>query len=183
MPSFLCTCLRFRTRWRGSRTYSNFLGTICQPMPSLCLLCLGRCCRELCYRLGSRWFWWHCCGPRKSGSLTSCPCWSTNRSTSAGVELTRAAPHVEVPSRPRDPPTLRVEVVQCLVRKAGFSKAVARVAAADLRHSNTALYQSKWSRFQGWCNRRGIDPGKGSEVWSKEESSLYINVLEMMAVS
>ena len=40
----------------GSRTSSNSLGTICQPMPSLCLPCLGRCCQEFCFRPGSCWF-------------------------------------------------------------------------------------------------------------------------------
>ena len=80
MPSFLCMCCQFWTRWLGSRTRSNTLWTICQCMPSLRLLCSGRCCQEFFFRLGSRWFWWCCCGPRKSGSPTYCPYWSTNHS-------------------------------------------------------------------------------------------------------
>ena len=82
--------------------------------------------------------------------------------TSAGVELVVPALLVEVPSKHRDPPASRMEVIQCLVQKAGFSKAVARVTAADLRHSTPALYQSKWSRFLHWCDRQGVGPCKAS---------------------
>ena len=32
----------------------------------------------------------------------------------------------------------------------------------DLRHSTAALYQSKWTRFIGWCDRRGVDPFKAT---------------------
>ena len=46
MPSFLCMCLQFRTRWLGSRTRSNTLGTISQPIPSHHLLCSGGYCQE-----------------------------------------------------------------------------------------------------------------------------------------
>ena len=45
--------------------------------------------------------------------------------TSAGVELAGPPPHVDVPLRPRNPLASRVEVIQRLVRKAGFSKVVA----------------------------------------------------------
>ena len=55
--------------------------------------------------------------------------------TSAGVELTGVASRAEVPASLRDPPTSLLEVIQHLTRKAGFSKQVARVPAADLRHS------------------------------------------------
>ena len=71
IPSFLCKCPQFRTWWLGSRIHSS-TRTICQPMPSLRLLCSGRFCREFFFRPGSR------CGPRRSGSLTFGPCWSTN---------------------------------------------------------------------------------------------------------
>ena len=65
-------------------------------------------------------------------------------------------PHVwKFPSRPRGPPPMRVEVIQCFIRKTGFSRADARVAAVDLRRSTAALYQS---RFLGWCNRRHVSP-------------------------
>ena len=75
-----------------------------------------------------------------------------------GMELKGAAPLVEVPSRPSNPLASRMEVVQRLIQKAGFSKEVARVAAADPRHSAAALCQSKRFRFLVWCDRRSIDP-------------------------
>ena len=50
-----------------------------------------------------------------------------------------------------------METIQRLVRKAGFSKTVANVAAADLRCSTATLYWLKWSRCFSWCHRRDID--------------------------
>ena len=76
--------------------------------------------------------------------------------TSASMELASLAARTEVPSQSQEPPCSRVETIQRLVRKAGFSKAAAKVAAADLRRSTAALYQSKWSQFLNWCHRRGI---------------------------
>ena len=55
-----------------------------------------------------------------------------------------------------------MEVVQRLIRKAGFSREVAWVATADLRHSAAALCQSKRFRFPDWCDRWSIDPCKVS---------------------
>ena len=74
---------------------------------------------------------------------------------SESLELPSAASRQEVPLRPRDPLTSCMELIQRLIRKAGFSKKVAHVAAADLRCS-----KSKWTGFLGWCDRRGVDPWK-----------------------
>ena len=73
--------------------------------------------------------------------------------TSAGVELAGSVAHAEVLSRPRDLPASRMGVIQRVVRKADFSRTVAWVAATDLRRSTAALYQCKWTRFLGWCDR------------------------------
>ena len=54
----------------------------------------------------------------------------------------------------------RVELIQRLIRKTGFSRKVASVAEADLSRSTASLYQSKWTRFLGWCDRWGVDPCK-----------------------
>ena len=94
--------------------------------------------------------------------------------TSAGVELAGPATHVEIQSRPRDPPASHVEVIQRLVRNAGFSRAFALVAAADLRRSTVALYQFKWTRCLGWCDRQGVDPCKAS-VPQIAEFFLYLH--------
>ena len=72
------------------------------------------------------------------------------------------ATHEEVPSRPRDLPSLCVEVIQRLIRKVGFSRRVEQVAALDLRCTTAALYQYKWTRFRGWCDRQGVDPCKAT---------------------
>ena len=77
--------------------------------------------------------------------------WQTTR-TSTGVKFTGPATHAEVPSRT----TSRMEVVQHLVWKAGFSR------GADLWCSTAALHQSKWTRFLGWCDQWGVDPCKVS---------------------
>ena len=77
------------------------------------------------------------------------------------MELAVPATCAEVP-RPRDLPASCMEVIQHLVRKAGFSRAVARVAAVDFWQSTAALYQLKWTRFLGWCNQRDVNPCKAS---------------------
>ena len=59
-------------------------------------------------------------------------------------------------------PASRMDFIQRLVRKAGFSQKVASVAAADLRRSTAAISQSKWSRFLDWCGRRGVNPCNAS---------------------
>ena len=112
---------------------SSTLGTIFQPMPSHCLLCLGRYCREFF----SRWFWWCRCGPRRLADMLSLL-------VDEPLELPQVwnllvqPPCAEVPLRSRDPLASCVKVIQRLVQKAGFFKEVVRVASA-------ALYQSKWS--------------------------------------
>ena len=55
-----------------------------------------------------------------------------------------------------------MQFIQPIIRKAGFSLRVACVATADLRHSTAALYQSKWTRFLDWCDRRGVNPCKAA---------------------
>ena len=83
---------------------------------------------------------------------------------STGVELAGPAPRAEVPSRPRDPLASSVEVVQHLIQKAGFSRAVSRVTAADLKCSTADLYQSKWTMFLGWCDQQGVDPTSAPRI-------------------
>ena len=51
MPSFLYTSLVLNPMaWK--QDVFQHIGTICQPMPSLPLLCSGSCCREFCFRPG-----------------------------------------------------------------------------------------------------------------------------------
>ena len=44
----------------------------------------------------------------------------------------------------------------------------------NLRCSTAALYQSKWTRFLGWCDRWGVDPCKAS-VLQIAEFFLYLS--------
>ena len=92
-------------------------------------------------------------------SVSSCR--RTSR-TCTGVEPSCPTTREEVPPRPRDPPSSHVEVIQHLIRKAGFSRKVVCVAASDLRRSTAALYQSKWTRFFGWCDGRSVNPCKAT---------------------
>ena len=57
---------------------------------------------------------------------------------SVGFNPTRSTSHVEVSPKPH------MEIVHRIIRKVGFSSIVASVAAADLRLSTTALYQSNY---------------------------------------
>ena len=77
MPSFLCTCLRFRIRWRGSMTRSNTLETIYRPLPSLRLL-RQMLSRGLCP--DSHWFSWRHCVPSMGWFADLWSWWSKNRS-------------------------------------------------------------------------------------------------------
>ena len=88
------------------------------------------------------------------------PSQSRTSRASESLEPPSAASRQEVPPRPQDPLTSRVGLIQRLIRTAGFSMKIACVAAADLKRSTSAIYQSKWTRFLGWCDRRGIDPCK-----------------------
>ena len=58
--------------------------------------------------------------------------------------------------------TSSVELIQRIFRKEGFLRKVTCVAAADLRYSTAALYQTKWIKFLGWCDRWGFDPCKAT---------------------
>ena len=78
------------------------------------------------------------------------------------------ASSAEVPSRSRYPPPACLQTIQRLVRNAGFSREVAKVAAVDLQSSTASLYQSKWSWFLSWCHQQDIDPCKASIPWVAE---------------
>ena len=47
-----------------------------------------------------------------------------------------------------DTTTSSLEIINCLVHKAGFSK---EFVSSDLRGSTAGRYQRKWSRFFHWC--------------------------------
>ena len=146
-------------RLLGSGTHSSTPGTICLPMPSHPLLCSGRFCRECVFRPGSHWFWWRRCGHRK------CLIDLLSLLVDRPLELLQVwnlliQPHVWKFYRGLG--TLRLKLIQRLVRKASFSKVVVQVAAGYFRLSTAALYQTKWSRFPGWCDRLGVDPCKVS---------------------
>ena len=78
------------------------------------------------------------------------------------MEPPRPASCQKVPLQSEDPPPSRMEVIQHLVRKASFSRRVAKVVAKDFRGSTAALYQHKWSRFLHWCCGQNISPCKAT---------------------
>ena len=88
------------------------------------------------------------------------PSRSRTSQASESLEPPCTAPHQEISQGPRDPPTSRMELIQRLIQKAGFSRQVTCVIAADLRRSTVSLYRSKWARFLGLCDRQGADPCK-----------------------
>ena len=99
---------------------SSTLGTICQPIPSHHLLGSGRSCRE-CSFLWPLW-------PQKEWFADLLSLLVNGPLELPCVELAGPATGTEVPSQPRGPLASCVEIV----RKAGFSRAVALAAAADL---------------------------------------------------
>ena len=101
------------------------------------------------------------CSTLASEGVVPGPTWPSHYGTSRApksVEPPSPASRPKVPSRPRDPQVSRMEFIQRLVRKAGFSRKVASIVAADFRRSTAALYHSKWSQFLDWCGRLGVDP-------------------------
>ena len=164
-----CQCQASSLHLSGSRPDGLEAGHVPAPLGQSVCLCLPTVCSAQAGLVESASFdqaligsgGGHC-GHRKSGSRSFVPVDLRTTQTSAGVELAVPATRAKVPSRPRDPPASHVDIIQRLVQKAGFSKAVARVTAADLRHSTAALYKSKWSRFLSWCDRWGVDLCKAS---------------------
>ena len=68
------------------------------------------------------------------------------------LEPAGSTTHSGVSSRAGHCKTLRMEVIQPCVSKAGFSSRVAQKAVAHVRKSSASLYQSKWSTFCHLCH-------------------------------
>lgn len=78
--------------------------------------------------------------------------------TSTQVRPPEAAQDGCVSSASSGPQASRLEVVEQSLCQKGFSQEVSIRVARPSRQSSLAVYQSKWSVFQSWCNRRKIDP-------------------------
>ena len=78
---------------------------------------------------------------------------SRGRTTQAskGLEPAGSTSHEEVSPRPRDLQLNAWKLSSELSERQVFRR-VACVAAAELRRFMAALYQSKWTRFLGWCH-------------------------------
>ncbi|XP_068209281.1 uncharacterized protein [Palaemon carinicauda] len=68
----------------------------------------------------------------------------------------------EVSRKPTSPSSSRLEVVQHLLKRQGYSSKTARRMSLYLRKSSTAVYQSKWTLFVKWCKDKKIKPLEAS---------------------
>ncbi|XP_068250378.1 uncharacterized protein [Palaemon carinicauda] len=68
----------------------------------------------------------------------------------------------EVSRKPTSPSSSRLEVIQHLLKRQGYSSKTARRMSLYLRKSSTAVYQSKWTLFVKWCKDKKIEPLEAS---------------------
>ena len=97
--------------------------------------------------------------------VVSRPTGSSGRSTSntpVVAKPPKTTTSRQVPSKHRDVEPTRVEALQSILRKRGFSRKVASRISRPHRASTLNLYQAKWSIFCGWCRKRSINPIKAS---------------------
>ncbi|XP_068207439.1 uncharacterized protein [Palaemon carinicauda] len=67
-----------------------------------------------------------------------------------------------VPRKPTSPSSSRLEVIQRLLKRQGYSSKTARRMSLYLRKSSTAVYESKWTLFVKWCKDKKIEPLEAS---------------------
>lgn len=75
---------------------------------------------------------------------------------------TQTTPLPEVPPELVRSTACRLQTVERLLRKRGFSKEVASAIARPRRKSSDAVYQARWNQFRTWCNRHGVSSSKTS---------------------
>ena len=143
MPSFPCTCRQFRIPWHRSWTSFNIPGTTSTHAPFSSFVLI----RQVLLRvlLSTKLsliqvapYW-----PQKVFHRSVASAHHGTTRLSVTVEPSSSTPCPEASLWSRDPQPSCVEVILRMVQKAGFTNAVAKVTAVDLRHSTTALYQSK----------------------------------------
>lgn len=80
----------------------------------------------------------------------------TGASSLATVTAATTGPGIS--SQPTVVAPSRLATIRSRIRQAGFSRSVARYAAASQRPSSLRLYQSHWNTFSAWCEEWDIDP-------------------------
>ena len=68
----------------------------------------------------------------------------------------------KIPSRRRRPAPSRLETIQHILRKRGFSRRTAREMSCPIRESSSRVYDGKWSIFCSWCRKRKIYPSSAT---------------------
>ena len=53
-----------------------------------------------------------------------------------------------------DPPVNRIEALQHIYRRKGLDRETAKIVSTGQRTSTMNLYQTRWSVFRRWCERR-----------------------------
>ncbi|XP_068204646.1 uncharacterized protein [Palaemon carinicauda] len=90
--------------------------------------------------------------PRQSPSVAS------SHQTGPPVAATLS----EVSRKPSIPSSSRLEVIQYLMKRQGYSPKTAGRMSLYLRKSSTAVYQAKWTMFVKWCASKKIEPLEAS---------------------
>ncbi|XP_068240306.1 uncharacterized protein [Palaemon carinicauda] len=93
--------------------------------------------------------------PKRSG-------YSPSVASSGQTRPPEAATLSEVPREPSIPSSSRLEVIQHLLKRQGYSTKTAVRMSRYLRQSSTAVYQAKWAAFIKWCASRKIKPLEAS---------------------
>ncbi|XP_068233502.1 uncharacterized protein [Palaemon carinicauda] len=73
-----------------------------------------------------------------------------------------AATLSEVSRKPSIPSSSRLEIIQYLLKRQGYSSKTAKRMSLYLRKSSTIVYQSKLTMFIKWCNSKKIEPLEAS---------------------
>lgn len=98
------------------------------------------------------------------------------------AQTVAATPGASVSPQPPNAPSTRVATIRSRLRQDGFSRSVARYAAASQRQSSLRLYQSHWRVFSNWCTERDVDPGQAS-VHQIADFLVYLHEVKSYAPS
>ena len=79
---------------------------------------------------------------------------------SEGFNLARSTSHEEVSPRPRDPLSSHVELIQRIIRNAGFLRNLRKSQRQISRSPRLPFTSPNGPVFLGWCVRRSVDPYK-----------------------
>lgn len=88
----------------------------------------------------------------------------------------------KVPQEPVRSKSDRVQTLERLYRRRGFSRRVAQAMARSTRPSSTKVYQAKWKRFREWCSESGVS-STSTTLSQVADFLLFLHKEKKLAVS